>query len=52
MRFSELLRALDDVIAAPSADAEISAPVSEDNRTIKAGGVFVARMAAALTDTI
>lgn len=49
MRLSDLLAALvshhDDsaILAKPKADPEISAPISEDDRLVKPGGVFVAR---------
>ena len=43
MLFSTLLQALDDVIVAPNADCEVTAPVSEDNRTLQRGGIFIAR---------
>src|SRR5258708_6234718 len=42
MRFQSLLDAI-QVIARPAADAEITAPISEDSRAVKPGGVFVAR---------
>jgi UDP-N-acetylmuramoyl-L-alanyl-D-glutamate--2,6-diaminopimelate ligase len=43
MRFTELIKALPDVIAQGGGDAEITAPISEDTRILKHGGVFVAR---------
>ncbi|MBX3084367.1 MAG: UDP-N-acetylmuramoyl-L-alanyl-D-glutamate--2,6-diaminopimelate ligase [Anaerolineae bacterium] len=43
MLFSTLLQALDDVISSPTTDANVSAPVTEDNRTLQRGGLFVAR---------
>ncbi|HVO43285.1 MAG TPA: UDP-N-acetylmuramoyl-L-alanyl-D-glutamate--2,6-diaminopimelate ligase [Aggregatilineales bacterium] len=43
MRFYDLLDALPDVLARPSSDAAITAPVSEDTRTLERGGLFVAR---------
>ena len=52
MRLSDLLAALTEghganpILARPSADPEISAPVSEDDRQIAPGGVFVARKGA------
>jgi len=49
MKFSELLNSVSGVVARPpqsSPDPEISAPVSEDNRTVQPGGVFVARRGA------
>lgn len=43
MRFSELLKHVPDLLQRPQADAEISAPISEDSRSIERGGLFVAR---------
>ncbi len=43
MRFSELLKHAPDLLQRPEADAEISAPISEDSRSIERGGLFVAR---------
>jgi UDP-N-acetylmuramoyl-L-alanyl-D-glutamate--2,6-diaminopimelate ligase len=43
MRFSDLLTALPDLLTAPSDEADVTAAVSEDNRTIQPGGVFIAR---------
>jgi UDP-N-acetylmuramoyl-L-alanyl-D-glutamate--2,6-diaminopimelate ligase len=54
MRFAELLQALkvshtdSGVLAGPTADAAITAPVVEDDRLCKPGGVFVARKGASL----
>ncbi|MCC7208243.1 MAG: UDP-N-acetylmuramoyl-L-alanyl-D-glutamate--2,6-diaminopimelate ligase, partial [Anaerolineae bacterium] len=43
MRFQELLDAAPDVLSRPTGDAEVTAPISEDHRYLKPGGVFVAR---------
>ncbi len=44
MRLQHLLDAISqDLITRPAEDVEISAPISEDNRTVEPGGVFVAR---------
>lgn len=43
MRFQELLESAPDVISRPTDDAEVTAPISEDHRYLKPGGVFVAR---------
>ena len=43
MRFQNLLDAAPGLLHRPSGDAEISAPVSEDHRTLTPGGLFVAR---------
>jgi UDP-N-acetylmuramoyl-L-alanyl-D-glutamate--2,6-diaminopimelate ligase len=42
-RFSRLLAAVPNLIAAPDADPSITAPVVEDSRAVAPGGVFVAR---------
>ena len=42
-KLSQLLGALPAVVALPDADADVSAPVSEDSRQIQPGGLFVAR---------
>ncbi len=48
MRLSDLLAALpaNMILSRPSADPDISAPVSEDDRQIVPGGLFVARKGA------
>lgn len=46
MRLSELLAHLPDVLEHPAQDVEISAPISEDSRTVQRGGLFVARRGA------
>src|SRR5262245_28432882 len=43
MRFQSLLDAAPGLLRRPDADVEISAPISEDSRTVTPGGVFVAR---------
>lgn len=43
MRLSELLNALPDLLHRPDQDVAISAPISEDSRTVQSGGLFVAR---------
>ena len=43
MRFQELLESAPAVVYRPPNDAEVSAPISEDHRHLKRGGVFVAR---------
>ncbi|MFN7209898.1 MAG: UDP-N-acetylmuramoyl-L-alanyl-D-glutamate--2,6-diaminopimelate ligase, partial [Aggregatilineales bacterium] len=43
MRFSELLKHAPDLLQRPEADVEISAPISEDSRSVARGGLFVAR---------
>ena len=44
MQFQQLLESISDrIVSHPGTDAEISAPVVEDSRTVKRGGVFVAR---------
>ncbi len=43
MRLSSLLDALPDLLHRPDQDVEISAPISEDSRTVQSGGLFVAR---------
>ncbi len=48
MRFSELLAATPGVMAPPTADTEITAPVSESAQTVEPGGVFVARRGASV----
>jgi UDP-N-acetylmuramoyl-L-alanyl-D-glutamate--2,6-diaminopimelate ligase len=48
MRFADLLIAVPEVLSAPGADCEITAPVVEDNRTVLPGGVFVARRGGAV----
>lgn len=48
MKFSDLLMNLPNLIIPPAEDVSISAPVSEDTRTIMPGGVFVARRGATI----
>jgi UDP-N-acetylmuramoyl-L-alanyl-D-glutamate--2,6-diaminopimelate ligase len=44
VRFQELLNAIaGDLKSRPDADVEVSAPISEDSRSIVPGGLFVAR---------
>jgi UDP-N-acetylmuramoyl-L-alanyl-D-glutamate--2,6-diaminopimelate ligase len=44
MRFQQLLDAVaPDLLVRPAADVEVTAPVTEDSRTVSPGGVFVAR---------
>lgn len=43
MRFSQLLTHVPDLLCFPEQDVEISAPISEDSRTVQRGGLFVAR---------
>ncbi len=44
VQFSQLLDAIRaDLLRAPGGDAAVTAPVAEDSRAIKPGGVFVAR---------
>jgi UDP-N-acetylmuramoyl-L-alanyl-D-glutamate--2,6-diaminopimelate ligase len=42
MRFTTLLNACADVLRPPGSDAEVTSPVSEDNRRVQPGGLFVA----------
>ncbi|MBO9310332.1 MAG: UDP-N-acetylmuramoyl-L-alanyl-D-glutamate--2,6-diaminopimelate ligase [Chloroflexi bacterium] len=46
MLLSQLLDQLPDVLERPAQDVLISAPVSEDSRTVQRGGLFVARRGA------
>ncbi len=44
MRFQQLLDAVaSDLLVRPAADVEVTAPVTEDSRTVAPGGLFVAR---------
>ncbi|MFQ3535828.1 MAG: UDP-N-acetylmuramoyl-L-alanyl-D-glutamate--2,6-diaminopimelate ligase [Aggregatilineales bacterium] len=43
MHFSQLLSHIPNLLHPPEADVEISAPISEDSRTVQRGGLFVAR---------
>jgi UDP-N-acetylmuramoyl-L-alanyl-D-glutamate--2,6-diaminopimelate ligase len=43
MRFFELLEHVPELLQRPEQDAIVSAPISEDSRTVQRGGVFVAR---------
>ncbi len=43
MRLFQLLEALPSLVSHPDQDVEISAPISEDSRTMQRGGLFVAR---------
>jgi len=46
MLLSQLLDQLPDVLERPAQDVLISAPISEDSRTVQRGGLFVARRGA------
>jgi UDP-N-acetylmuramoyl-L-alanyl-D-glutamate--2,6-diaminopimelate ligase len=46
MNFKDLFKELSGVVTPPTADVEITAPISENAQTIQPGGVFLARKGA------